>query len=129
MLESVREERGMRRAIILEECAMVIDPLYQLCDLEKALVFAAQLKSLDPKDPIHHFVRATAYWERAKASLAKKENETAKSDYSNARSEYEAYLKASSILDVGMRKRSRERIDDCEAAERRIDVSKSAGGD
>jgi hypothetical protein len=129
MLESVREERGMRRAIILEECAMVVDPLYQICDLERALVFAAKLKSMDPKDPIHHFVRATAYYERAKAFLAKKENETAKSDFINAREEYDAYVRASSILDNALRKRARERHDDCDSALRRIELSKSAGGD
>ncbi len=129
MLESVREERGMRRAIILEEAAMVIDPLYQICDLERALVFAAKLKSMDPKDPIHHFVRATAYWERAKSSLAKKETETAKSDFINAREEYDAFIRASSILDDAMRKRARQRHDDCDSALRRIELSKSAGGD
>lgn len=129
MLESVQEERSMRRAIILEECAMVIDPLYQICDLERALVFAAKLKAMDPKDPIHHFVRATAYFERGKASQKRKELETAKSDYLNARDEYEAFVRASSVLDDAMRKRARLRIEDCDAALRRIDVSKSAGGD
>ena len=129
MLDSVREERGMRRAIILEQAAMVIDPLFQLSDLERALVFAAKLKALDVKDPIHHFVRATAYFEHAKLSMTRKELETAKSDYQNAREEYDAFVRASSIVEEAMRKRARDRQEDCEQALRRIDVSKNAGGD
>lgn len=129
MLENVKEERGMRRAIMLEECALVVDPIFQIRNLERALVFAAKLKALDPKDPIHHFVRATAYFESARAAQAGEELEKAKSDYQNAREEYDAYLRASSIVEEAMRKRARARQQDCDTALRRIDVSKNAGGE
>ncbi len=130
MLESVSEERGMRRSIILEECALVIDPLYQNSDLDRALIFAGQLKSLDPKDPIHHFVRATAYYERAARYLIDKENENAVADYKDGRDEYQAYMRASSVTtDSGQRKVARQRIEECDRHIKEMEVIKSAGGE
>ena len=129
MLESVREERGMRRAIILEQCSLVVDPLYQNPDLEKALLFAAQLKALNPRDPIHHFVRATAYFERGAAYQAGNDPESANSDFVNARDEYQAYMRASSVVeDAAQRRRARDRVEECEKFIKAFEISKAAGG-
>ena len=80
----ITEERSLRQLIILEAAALVIDPLFQINDLEKAIVYAERLRALDSKDPIHHFVLATAYYSGGK--------------WQEAKGTYDAFLRDSSIM-------------------------------
>lgn len=100
MTEAVREERNMRRTMLLEAAALVIDPVYQINSLSKARIYASKLKAMSPRDPTHYFVLGTAYFE----------NEL----YESALAEYETYMRASSITeDAAQRKICRQRIQDC----------------
>ncbi|MCC6575488.1 MAG: hypothetical protein IT462_17050 [Planctomycetes bacterium] len=110
MFEAVHEERMLRKSMLLQLCALVVDPMYQVNDLDKAKVYASQLKGMDPRNPIHHFVRATACYE--------------KGEWEEALGEYDAYLKVSSIVeDANLRKHVRDRMDLC----RRNLSTKSSG--
>ena len=80
----ITEERSLRQLIILEAAALVIDPLFQINDLEKAIVYAERLRALDSEDPIHHFVLATAYYSDGK--------------WLEARGTYDDFLRDSSIM-------------------------------
>lgn len=100
MEELIQEERSVRRQMVLEAAALCIDPLFQVNDIDKANIWADELKSMDIDDPLHHFVRATAYyqgkeWERAKA-------------------EYEAFVNLSSLVMTNRRNVARTRIMQCD---------------
>ena len=62
----------------------MIEPLFQINDLGKAIVYAERLRALDSEDPIHHFVLATAYYSDGK--------------WLEARGTYDDFLRDSSIM-------------------------------
>lgn len=106
MDELIAEERGMRASMILEAAALCIDPVFQIDDLEQALVFAEQIKALAPKNPIHYFVRATAHYTDR--------------NYADAREEYAAFLRDSSIAENAVQRRlARQRLMECDEELRR----------
>ncbi|MCG3183914.1 MAG: hypothetical protein ICCCNLDF_02024 [Planctomycetes bacterium] len=101
MDELIQSERALRAQMILEAAALCIDPLFQVGDIRKANAWANELKSLDTDDPIHHFVRATAYFQAA--------------EYDSALSEYKAFMTGSSISEhANRRSLARQRIAQCE---------------
>lgn len=109
MSDVISEERNMRASMVLEAAALCIEPLFQINDTALAEIWASHLQTLKMDDPIHHFVRATAYfnaemWEDAALS-------------------YEAFMKESSITqDANRRNHARERIRQSREA-----ASRSAG--
>lgn len=101
MDELIEKERTMRAQMILEAAALCIEPLFQVSDIRKANNWANELKSLNPVDPMHHFVRATAYFQDA--------------DYETALTEYKAFMTGSSISEhANRRSLARQRIAQCE---------------
>ncbi|MCB9932567.1 MAG: hypothetical protein H6841_04005 [Planctomycetes bacterium] len=101
MDELIESERTLRSQMILEAAALCIDPLFQISDIRRANNWANELKSLDLDDPIHHFVRATAYYQTG--------------DYETALQEYQAFMNGSSISEHGNRRSlARQRIAQCE---------------
>lgn len=101
MDELLAEERGMRATMLLEAASLCIDPVFQLNDHAKAISIAARLKALMPNNPVHHFVKATAYF-------------TGK-DYQPALDSYQAFMKESSISEhTFQRGVARQRILECE---------------
>jgi tetratricopeptide (TPR) repeat protein len=111
MAELISEERDMRYRMVLEGAAMCIDPLYQINDLPQANIWAEELRALQPRNALHHFVRATAHFRSE--------------DYETAAREYRAFLDTSSIAENEYRRRlARSRI---LVAEDRIRRSAGAG--
>lgn len=101
MDELIEQERSMRAQMIMEAAALCIDPLFQVTDIRKANNWANELKSLNPTDPMHHFVRATAYFQTA--------------DYDTALTEYRAFMAGSSISEhANRRSLARQRMVHCE---------------
>jgi len=116
MFEAVQEDKLTRKAMLLQLCALVVDPIYQVNDLEKAKVYAGQLRAMDPRNPIHHFVRATACFEAG--------------EYDEALPEYDAYMKVSSIVeDAKLRKHVRERMELCRRFIKDKEKSSGASGE
>jgi len=112
MDELIAEEKSMRRAMILEAAALCVDPLFQVNDLDQALVLADQLHKLAPNNPIHQFVKATVYFN--------------KKDWETANVFYTAFLKESSIAsDAVQRRVATRRKYECEDKLRR---GAAAGG-
>ncbi|MBE7493005.1 MAG: hypothetical protein HS108_14785 [Planctomycetes bacterium] len=106
MDELIAEERGMRASMILEAAALCIDPLFQVNDLQQALVFALQLQALAPRNPVHYFVRATAYYTDG--------------DFAAAKKEYAAFLRDSSVAENATQRRvARQRLMECDEELRR----------
>ncbi|MCB9894081.1 MAG: hypothetical protein H6839_06525 [Planctomycetes bacterium] len=109
MDEMIEDEKTLRSQMILEAAALCIDPLFQINDLREANVWAEELKAMDPDDPLHHFVRATAYF------MTK--------DWESARTEYQAFLNDADISTyANRRKLSRTRVMTCEG-----NIKRSAG--
>ncbi|MEZ5990794.1 MAG: hypothetical protein R3E76_00370 [Planctomycetota bacterium] len=101
MDELIQHERGARAYMILEAAATCIEPLFQINDTKRANAWANELQSLNPSNPIHHFVRATAYFQGE--------------DWETAKAEYEAFMQQSSITeDANRRSTARMRILQCE---------------
>ncbi|MCA8910726.1 MAG: hypothetical protein KDB82_03390 [Planctomycetes bacterium] len=101
MDELIQEGRSVRAYMILEAAAMCIEPLFQIRDTKRANAWANELQSLDPSNPIHHFVRATAYF--------------LGSDWETAKTEYEAFMQQSSITqDSQRRSLARMRLLQCD---------------
>lgn len=101
MEELIIEERNMRASMILEAAVLCIEPLFQNRDTQLAVRFAEDLKSLRPNDPVHHLIKATAYYNDSR--------------WEDAKFSYEAFLKDSSITeDLGRRNLARQRISQCE---------------
>ncbi|MBX3473452.1 MAG: hypothetical protein KF754_03650 [Planctomycetes bacterium] len=106
MDELIAEERGMRASMILEAAALCIDPVFQIDDIDQAMVFAEQIKALAPRNPIHYFVRATAYY--------------TDKNFTDAKVEYAAFLRDSSITDNAVQRRiARQRVMECDEELRR----------
>lgn len=106
MIELITEERNMRASMILEGAVLCIEPLFQNKDTPLGVRFADDLKALQPGNPIHHLVKATAYFQDA--------------DYEKAKLSYQAYLQESSVTqDLPRRTLARERIRQCESNLRR----------
>ena len=115
MDELIQEERSMRKLMILEAAALCIDPLFQVNDIDKANLWANEIKALDPSSPIHHFVSATAYY--------------ANEDWELALDSYTAFMNASSITeDSNRRTHARTRIFHCEQQLRRSAGAGEADG-
>jgi hypothetical protein len=113
MFDLIAEERAVRRQMVLEAAVLCIEPLFQIKDIEKANSWANEMKAMDPNDPIHHFVRATAYF--------------TVDDFKAALPEYEAFMQRSSITeDESRRSIARTRIMQCE---KRISRKAGAGED
>ncbi|MCA8914059.1 MAG: hypothetical protein KDB90_01505 [Planctomycetes bacterium] len=109
MDEMIEDEKALRSQMILEAAALCIDPLFQINDLREANVWAEELKAMDPDDPLHHFVRATAYF------MTK--------EWESAQEEYQAFLNDADISTyANRRKLSRTRIMTCEG-----NIKRSAG--
>jgi hypothetical protein len=101
MLELVAEEKAVRTRMVLEATVLCVEPLFQISDITEANVWANKLKSMNPDDPIHHFVRATAYFYT--------------DDFETAKSEYEAFMERSSLTDDANRRSiARMRIMQCD---------------
>lgn len=97
MDDLIQEGRSVRAYMILEAAATCIEPLFQIRDTKRANAWANELQSLDPSNPIHHFVRATAYFQGGV--------------WDTAKSEYEAFMQQSSITqDASRRSIARMRI-------------------
>ncbi len=112
MDQLIEEGRAMRRKMVLEAAALVIDPRFQNVDLQQALVFAAELKANAPRDPMHHFVRAAAYFEDK--------------DYEKALNSYSAFMRESSVVQhSSQRGYARSKISECE---HHIKVNSGAAG-
>lgn len=115
MDELIAQERGMRAGMILEAAALCVDPLYQINDIAQAIVLAQDIKALAPSNPIHHFVRATAWY--------------TDKQYDKALEAYRAFLKESSIAsDARQRDITRKRMAECEQQIRRNPPEGGAGG-
>ena len=109
MDELIEDERAIRSQMILEAASLCIDPLFQINDLSEANRWAEELKAMDPDDPLHHFVRATAYFMTQ--------------EWEAAVEEYAAFLNDASISKYsGRRTLARSRIMHCEN-----NIKKSAG--
>ncbi len=104
MDDLITEERNIRYRMALEAAAMCIEPLFQLDgDVRVAETWARELEANNPANPIHHFVRATAYFQDEQ--------------YQRAIDSYDAFLKASSITaDLNRRDLARARKRQCQAA-------------
>jgi hypothetical protein len=113
MDELIEEERNFRAAMILEAAVLCIDPLFQINDIPQAILWANRIQTLKVGDPIHHFVRGTAYFHGGQ--------------YADALDSYNAFLSESSITgDSGRRNMARNRVMQCE---RYLDRSSGAGED
>lgn len=114
MEELIVQERNMRASMVLEGAVLCIEPLFQNKDTPLGVRFADDLKALQPRNPIHHLVKATAYFYDA--------------DYDLAKQSYEAYLQDSSVTeDLPRRNLARERIRQCEIhAKRNAGAGESA---
>jgi hypothetical protein len=62
MDDLISEERDIRYRMILEAAALCIEPLFQVGQVRQAETWATSLKANNPRNPIHHFVLATAYY-------------------------------------------------------------------
>lgn len=101
MDELVSEERNLRALMVLEAASLCVEPLFQISDIPAAISWANQYQAMYPSKPMHHFVRATAYYQGK--------------DWEDALREYRAFLRESSITtDDAQRKICRERILQCE---------------
>jgi predicted Zn-dependent protease len=101
MDELIVEDRDIRVTMILEASALCIEPLFQVNDVRKAEAWATRLQASKPNDPIHHFVRATAYFNVGQ--------------YEDAVDSYNAYLKESSpTQDSNRRNLARDRKRQCQ---------------
>lgn len=97
MSDVIAEERNMRASMALEAAALCIEPLFQINDTARAEIWASHLQTLKMGDPIHHFVRGTAYYNAGM--------------WEDAIECYEAYNKESSITqDHNRRSHARLRI-------------------
>jgi tetratricopeptide (TPR) repeat protein len=116
MDDLIAKERNMRASMILEAAALCVDPLFQVNDIKQAILLANSIQGLAPNNPIHHFVRATAYY--------------TDHNYEEALASYNAFLKASSIMtDARQRDISRARRAECEQRLRNKPPAGGAGGD
>ena len=101
MDELIQEEKAVRTEMVLEAAVLCIEPLFQLSDITEANIWANELKSMNPDDPIHHFVRATAYFYT--------------NDFETAKTEYDAFMEVSSITyHANRRSIARMRIMQCD---------------
>jgi hypothetical protein len=112
MDELIEEERNFRAQMMMEAAVLCFDPLFQVNDIQQAILWADRVRTLKVGDPIHHFIRATAQFHGGM--------------YAEALRSYEAFLEDSSITgDSGRRAVARRRILQCE---RRIERTAGAGG-
>lgn len=110
MDQLIEEERSLRVQMILEAAAMCIDPLFQINDIAQANTWANEVRANIPDNPLHHFVRATAYFEGRR--------------WDEALSEYQAFMRDSSpVEDQNRRSVARQRVMQCETY-----VSRNATG-
>jgi hypothetical protein len=102
MDDLISEERDIRYRMILEAAALCIEPLFQVGQVRQAETWATSLKANNPRNPIHHFVLATAYYNDGQ--------------FEKARDSYVAFLKESSVAqDKNRRDAARTRQRECEA--------------
>jgi hypothetical protein len=115
MDEMIAEGQQMRANMILEAAALCIDPIFQVNDIDQAIQLALSVQTLAPRNPIHHFVRATAFY--------------TSEQYDKALVSYNAFLKESSVSEDGRQRAvAMKRKSECEQHLSRNPPSGGAGG-